>query len=98
MKTFMLIVISSLILVSCASAQPTGAEKSQSGLVCEPTGCSGQICAEKGKSVISTCLMLPQYACFKLTRCEVQSDGKCGWTPNKEFQACLKRYQPAQKR
>lgn len=96
MKTFYSMLISSLFLWSCASGKPNTSEKSQSVLECEPAGCSGQICAEKGKGVISNCLMLPQYECFRLSRCEIQSNGKCGWTPNREFQACLKRYQPAQ--
>jgi len=96
MKTFIELLISSLFLLSCAVAEPKAAEKSQTAQVCEPTGCSGQVCTEKGKSVLSTCLMLPHYECFKRTRCEVQTDGKCGWTPTQEFQACLKRYQPAQ--
>ncbi len=96
MKTLFL--ISLLTIVSCATATTVVPKDEPSQLQCTPSGCSGQICAEKGKSVISTCLMLPQYECVKKSRCEVQSNGKCGWTPTDEYLACLKRYQPAQNR
>lgn len=96
MKTLVSFILLGILINGCAVAKTTTQEAKTPGLVCEPTGCSGQICAEKGKSIITTCLMLPQYECFNRTRCEVQSDGRCGWTPNREFLACLKKHQPAQ--
>lgn len=84
--------------VGCASADSIKTEPAKPELQCEPSGCSGQVCAEKGKGVITTCLMLPRFECVKKSRCEVQSDGKCGWTPTQDYLSCLKRYEPAQRR
>lgn len=58
---------------------------------CEPTGCSGEICAEKGKPIVSTCIYKPEYACYKTARCERQKDLKCGWTPTPELASCLEQ-------
>lgn len=61
---------------------------------CETSGCSGELCTEVGKKRISPCVVLPQHQCVKKTKCEVQTDGKCGWTPTEEYQACLKQFLP----
>ncbi len=55
---------------------------------CVVGGCSGQICADT--NMVSTCEYTESYACYKKATCERQSDGKCGWTPNTEFNKCLK--------
>ena len=55
---------------------------------CIISGCSGQICSEE--EVITTCEFLPEYVCYKLTVCEVQPNGSCGWTETEEFLNCLK--------
>jgi hypothetical protein len=81
----LLSLISLFLLISCAS---------QAGLVCQPTGCNGEICSEKGKARISPCVVLPQHECVRKTKCEVQKTGKCGWTENEEYLACMKRFQP----
>lgn len=57
---------------------------------CVVTGCSGQICA--AAEVITTCLFLPEYACYRSAICERQADGACGWTPTDEFNECLEAY------
>ena len=54
---------------------------------CVPTGCSGQICSDQ--NVITDCLYLPAYACYKNAKCERQSDGACGWTDTPSLKACL---------
>ena len=54
---------------------------------CIITGCSGQLCAES--EVITTCEYLPQYDCLSKSVCEIQPDGKCGWTPTLEFIECI---------
>ena len=56
---------------------------------CIKTGCSGTICADAGKDVITTCEMKPEYACYQQATCEKQPDGACGWTPSAELTACL---------
>ena len=55
---------------------------------CYVGGCSGQICSDE-EGVISTCEWRPEYACYQSARCEVQTDGACGWTQTSELQACL---------
>lgn len=57
---------------------------------CVVTGCSGQVCA--AEEVITTCLFLPEYACYRSAICEHQADGACGWTPTDEFNECLEAY------
>jgi Immunoglobulin-like domain of bacterial spore germination len=54
---------------------------------CHSTGCSGQICSDS--DMITTCIYLPEYACYKKAKCERQSDGKCGWTDTPELTSCL---------
>ncbi|MCC7522957.1 hypothetical protein IT407_04135 [Candidatus Uhrbacteria bacterium] len=58
---------------------------------CVPAGCSGTICAEatEAADIVTTCEYRDEYACYKLTTCERQLDGKCGWTPAAGFASCL---------
>lgn len=91
-------------LVVAASIEPvTGPAGSMDGLsasqfytkivaqkpaACVVTGCSGQLCASE--DMMSTCEWKPEYACYKqYGTCEVQADGKCGWTKSAALQACL---------
>ncbi len=55
---------------------------------CYVGGCSGQICSEN-EGAISTCEWRPEYACYREATCEVQDDGRCGWTATPELDACL---------
>ncbi|HMJ13219.1 MAG TPA: DUF6748 domain-containing protein [Polyangiaceae bacterium] len=60
------------------------------GPSCQPTGCSGEICAPAGSPVVTPCLWRPEYACYQqFGKCELQSTVSCGWTPTPELQACL---------
>ncbi|MCB9537165.1 MAG: proprotein convertase P-domain-containing protein [Myxococcales bacterium] len=45
--------------------------------VCQPRGCSGQVCADR--EVVSLCDVRPVYQCLAQARCERQGEG-CGWT------------------
>lgn len=54
---------------------------------CVVTGCSGQVCADE--EVVTTCEFRPEYACYKMGRCERQASGECDWTQTKELQSCL---------
>jgi hypothetical protein len=59
----------------------------QAGNPCKPTGCSGTLCSDQ--DMVSTCIYLPEYDCYKGARCEPQSDGKCGWTQTNELTSCI---------
>jgi len=54
---------------------------------CAVSGCSGQICSDK--NMISDCIYLPEYACYKTAVCARQPDGKCGWTPAPALKSCI---------
>jgi eight-cysteine-cluster-containing protein len=54
---------------------------------CKPSGCSGQVCSDK--DVITDCIYLSKYACYKTAKCERQNNGECGWTQTSEFAKCL---------
>jgi eight-cysteine-cluster-containing protein len=56
---------------------------------CAPAGCSGQICAEEGAEIMTTCEFRPEYACYRAAACERQPSGECGWTETPELRACL---------
>jgi len=57
---------------------------------CVPTGCSGELCVEEGKEVVTTCVALPEYSCLaNYAVCERQSSGKCGWTQTDTYQQCM---------
>ena len=58
---------------------------------CIVGGCSGEICAEESEAAdkVSICIYSNSYACVKKTKCEVQQDGKCGWTATSEYSQCL---------
>jgi len=55
--------------------------------VCRPSGCSGQVCSDQ--DLITDCLYLPEYACYKNATCARQSDGTCGWTSTPALSACI---------
>lgn len=58
---------------------------------CKITGCSSQICAEE--DVTTDCMYKEEYVCYQKAKCEVQNDGKCGWTISSEIRACLTQYE-----
>ena len=56
---------------------------------CAVGGCSGQLCGEAGSDLVSDCMYRPEYTCYKQASCEPQANGRGGWTPTVELQACL---------
>ncbi|HEY5927228.1 MAG TPA: hypothetical protein VIV11_36325 [Kofleriaceae bacterium] len=56
---------------------------------CVKSGCSGTVCVEPGKEVVTTCEFKPEYACYRDAACERQGDGSCGWTQSPALTACL---------
>src|SRR5262245_4555526 len=65
---------------------------SASAVECVVSGGCEQLCVEKDKaSPISTMEWSDGYGCYKLFgTCEVQKDGKCGWTDKGSLQQCIK--------
>lgn len=53
---------------------------------CRRTGCSGEVCADR--DVITSCLSLPEHACYQYSRCERLSNGSCGWVETGEYKQC----------
>jgi hypothetical protein len=63
---------------------------------CVKGGCSGTVCAEAGKDMMTTCEFRAEYACYGSAMCERQPDGACGWTKTAELTACLANPPPMQ--
>ncbi|MFH1145989.1 MAG: Gmad2 immunoglobulin-like domain-containing protein [bacterium] len=57
---------------------------------CQAAGCGGQLCTDQ-TDAITTCEYREEWACLRLTRCERQSSGQCGWTKIKEYISCLEK-------
>jgi hypothetical protein len=55
---------------------------------CYRGGCSGQVCSDD-PDVITTCEWRDEYACYQAATCERQPNGRCGFTPTPELDACL---------
>ncbi len=62
---------------------------------CEKAGCSGTVCAEPEKQVMTTCEYKAEYACYQSAACERQTDGQCGWTQSADLVACLANPPPS---
>ncbi len=57
---------------------------------CKIAGCSGELCLDfKAPDVATTCVFKEEFACYQDATCEVQEDGKCGWTLTPVMQECL---------
>ncbi len=75
--------------------EPTGTSNVSQG--CEIGGCSGELCVDEGSDEIySICIYREEFACTKLTTCERQPNGACGWTETPEYNQCLAKYQTPQ--
>ncbi len=63
----------------------------ESKVECIISGCNSEVCSEE--SMVTICVYIPEAFCFKkYSTCEVQENGRCGWTQTKELQDCLKEY------
>lgn len=83
-------------VVACGgSKSPPPAQPDPSGSAtsvasdCVKSGCSGTVCVEPGKEVVTTCEYKAEYACYRDAKCERQGDGACGWTQTPELTSCL---------
>lgn len=55
--------------------------------LCQPTGCSGQICSDQ--EVATTCEYREEYSCYQSATCERQANGSCGWTQTEALTMCI---------
>jgi eight-cysteine-cluster-containing protein len=76
---------------STSTPTPSSSDGSGSAVAgdCVKSGCSGTVCVEPGKEVVTTCEFKPEYACYRDATCARQSDGSCGWTKTPALDACL---------
>ncbi|MBN1610840.1 MAG: hypothetical protein JW940_29685 [Polyangiaceae bacterium] len=75
---------------SAEAGHGAGAEAgSESTVECIVGGCSSQLCVGKGEDLVTDCEWLEEYACYRTARCEVQDNGRCGWTQTQELQSCI---------
>ncbi|MFA5070231.1 MAG: hypothetical protein WC528_03035 [Patescibacteria group bacterium] len=72
--------------------QNSNQNNNQAAARCVASGCSGQVCAEEGSDIVTTCEIRDWFECLTLTKCERQADGQCGWTENSDYQNCLKEH------
>lgn len=90
-----------IFLIGCDKNNPTvkgaqgtniSAQSSEcdSDADCSVGGCSGQICAPRGKAgqIVSTCEYRAEYDCLRLSDCSCVK-GKCQWVNNQEYSNCV---------
>ncbi len=79
------------------AVSPADAGGPTPSVTCVKGGCSGTVCSPAGEEVMTTCEWREEYACYQDATCEVQPDGKCGWTMTDALTSCLasKRGAPA---
>jgi eight-cysteine-cluster-containing protein len=80
-----------ILLLACGSkSKPTEETKPPATANdCIKSGCSGTVCVEPGKEVVTTCEYKAEYGCYKEGVCERQADGSCAWTQSPALTACL---------
>ncbi len=88
-------------VVACGgSKSPPPADPDQAGSAtpvagdCVKSGCSGTMCVEPGKEMVTTCEFKAEYACYRDATCERQSNGTCGWTQTPALTSCLSNPPP----
>ena len=82
------------VQANASPSQKTPTPTPSKKITCRPTGCSGQVCADK--EVMTTCEYRPEYACYKNATCEVQKNGTCGWTKDAQLTQCLEKNKTSQ--
>ena len=100
--TTRLCLIASLFLAACGGVETDApypadeavleselaAAKPPAPTSCVVGGCNGELCAPE--LLFSACVApKPREACLPFAVCEVQNNGKCGFTETAEFKACL---------
>jgi hypothetical protein len=90
-----LLLLCSFALAACGGSKHDPVQPPPANVTCVKSGCSGTVCVEQGKDVITTCEFKPEYACYGKATCEAQPNGKCGWTQTPELAACIANPPPA---
>lgn len=67
-------------------------EAKENNVECVRTGCNSEFCVEKGREIKSPCVWKEKYTCYQNAQCELQKNGKCGFTPTEELINCLRNY------
>jgi len=83
MKFHVIFILATILCIVISSSVPL-----KTVPMCFKGGCSGQLCSDK-PNMISTCEWRESYACYHTAKCELQADGKCGWTMTDELKKCL---------
>jgi eight-cysteine-cluster-containing protein len=81
-----------ILLLACGGSKPKPTDDTKPPVTandCVKSGCSGTVCVEPGKEVVTTCEFKPEYACYRDAACERQGDGSCGWTTTPALTDCL---------
>ena len=81
-------IISTFKFTDQTSPSPTGQNVTDNG--CKIGGCGGELCQNvSDEPIVSNCIYKASFACYKTARCEIQQNGKCGWTQTTELTTCL---------
>ncbi len=58
---------------------------------CVMRGCNNEYCMDEEAPLIDTsiCIARPERVCYEKAKCDVQSDGQCGWEETRLFLDCL---------
>lgn len=87
---FFLTVLLAVATVVVLSNPPAPSPNSPAGSGCRVGGCSNELCLDSGsEDVASPCIYKEEWACYKSALCEVQSNGRCGWTQTVELRDCI---------
>jgi hypothetical protein len=62
---------------------------------CVRSGCNGERCVERGRDVVTACVVDAASECLREATCEPQAGGECGFTLTDEQKACLERPGPS---
>jgi eight-cysteine-cluster-containing protein len=97
-KQTLLILVAGFVIIVCILIILLNKKQivtEETGNKCIKTGCSGQLCInDKEPPQITTCEWKEIYSCYRLTECELQNNGECGFTPNSKFNDCLSKNTP----
>lgn len=70
--------------------RPTPSPSPSTTTGCVRAGCSGQLCVPASQGgLTTTCEFRPEYACYQQATCEMQANGRCGFTDTTELRQCL---------
>jgi eight-cysteine-cluster-containing protein len=90
-KKYLILVVGLIIMVTVLFFLKLQTSKKPSNQ-CIVSGCNGEICQNKNdEPMASICLWSEKFTCYKTAKCEIQKDGSCGWTMDKDLSSCLSK-------